>query len=57
LEKKLEKMADKAEDMASRIDTRTRRWYDKMFGRESRDMHIFLSSFAVGAAIGVITGG
>lgn len=53
----MDKMADKAEDMANRIESKSKRWYEKLVGRESRDLHVFISSFAVGAVVGVITGG
>jgi len=57
LEKKLEKMADKAEDIVNRAENKSKRWYDKLVGRESRNLQLFITSFAVGTAIGVVTGG
>jgi len=56
LEKRLEHLSDRAEDMMDNAESRTRKWYNKVLGRESRDLHIFFSSFAVGAALGIIVG-
>jgi len=57
LEKKLEKLSDKAEDLINRAENRSQRWYDKLMGRESRELQLFLTAFAVGTAVGVVTGG
>jgi len=57
LERKLEQLSDRAEDLLDNAESRSRRWYNKLLGREARDLHIFLSSFAVGTALGVAIGG
>jgi len=57
LESKFDKLANRAEDAAVRLESKSKRWYNKLAGRESQDLHIFLSSFAVGTLVGIVSGG
>lgn len=59
LENKLNKAADKAEQLVNRGDRQARKWYHRLaYGEdlEVKELQVFTTAFAAGVALGLLTG-
>lgn len=59
MENKLNKAADKADQLVNRGQRQYRKWYHKFaYGEdlEAKELQVFTGAFAVGVALGLISG-
>ncbi|GLH14388.1 Uncharacterized protein GBIM_18804 [Gryllus bimaculatus] len=60
VERYVDRKVDKAEDVLKKKQRKARRWYHSFVGDgenfEVQEIHIFLTSFMVGLAVGIVTG-